>query len=167
MLFLLEYIVTLPILLSLIGAGIIFEYRESNFSIFCILSAGLVGYFLYDPTLLTVLYLSIAYLVVGVVWSFWRYKRYVEQTVAKWNEEAATKGSNYAGDKSYMLSRLTPSNLTSTIVSWIIVWPFSMVESLTADIFHFIHTLVTKTFKSVYNKIYQSAIKDLVVVEKK
>jgi hypothetical protein len=87
-----------------------------------------------------------------VVWSFYRYKRFIVAKVEHFRE------MNYHLEK---LSQYHPSMMLDTITCWIIIWPFSLIENLCGDIINFVETLVKKVFKGVYNRIYESAVGNL------
>jgi hypothetical protein len=57
--------------------------------------------------------------------------------------------------------RLHPLAMLSTLTAWVIIWPFSMVENLAGDVINMIRTAISTVFRSVYNRIYESAVRDL------
>jgi Zn-dependent protease with chaperone function len=139
--------------------GILFEYNECRgWSVFTGLIVAVSSYFFFQIPLAEIFVGIGVYLFVGVLWSFWRYKRYVEKSVI-----IARKLSGL--DLTLYLRRLHPSENLSKITAWIIIWPFSMIENLCSDIINFIETLVSKVFKGVYNKIYSSATASFVDLE--
>lgn len=82
------------------------------------------------------------YFFIGVFWSFWRYHKFV------------IAGTKKGRDK----DSLKPHYHTETIVSWIVIWPLSAIENIASDLIDMVTTFVTETLKSVYRKIYESAI---------
>jgi hypothetical protein len=95
---------------------------------------------------------SLVYLVVGIVWSFYRYKRFIVSKIADMQE------LNYRIES---VSSYHPSKMLDTITAWIIIWPFSLIENICGDIINGIETLVKSVFKGVYNRIYDNALKDI------
>lgn len=157
LLFLTTYILSLPFLFVLLSLGVIFEsYDNNGMAVFIGLCSMVVAYFMYDLQLITLVYFTVAYIFLGIVWSFWRYKRYVDQNVESCN---AIGTSDHA--RNYMLEQIKLENMLGKITSWIIVWPLSMIENVTGDAVRLIKTLVSDTLKSVYTKIYANAIKNV------
>lgn len=151
---LLPFIVSLPAIAVLSVFGIIAASNDSEgWAIFWGILIGIVAYFRFDLAFSDILFGAIAYLILGLVWSFWRYKRHVD----KYIEVAKERGY----DMSKTIHEVAPANNIALVVSWIIIWPLSMVENLIGDILRLIRMLVTNAFKFVYEYIHQSATKGL------
>ncbi len=158
------YMLTWPALVILLILGIAFEHNGNRAcAVFTGLVAMLVSYFFFNVPLQTIALATVGYLIVGVVWSFWRYKVHVEKEIAS-IQSMRKLDMNI---KNRMLHNLSPSNNLSKITAWIIVWPFSVIENLIGDIIVSIQTLVTKVFKGVYHKIYTSRVQALLDAEEK
>lgn len=150
-LFLAAYLLTWPALVIVILLGIAFEhtgYRKS--AVFAGLVAMGISYYYFSIPLSTIWGYVAAYFIVGVIWSFWRYKLYVGAMVAS----LAGRTWKTQADKERDINSLSPSNNLERITSWIIVWPFSVIENVLGDIITAIQSLVTKVFKGVYYKIF-------------
>ena len=146
------YFITLPVLVTLCVFGIWCEYSESRgFAVFWALVASVLAFFYFKMSLIDIAIYAGAYLVVGVIWSFYRYKRFMFDKIQEAEE------MNY---KIRSISDYHPSKMLDTITAWIIIWPFSLIENLCGDIINGIEMLVKKVFKGVYNRIYENAIKD-------
>jgi hypothetical protein len=157
------YLLTWPALVGFLLLGVIFEHRgASRWAVFAGLVSMAISYFYFDITLENIAFCAVAYLVVGLVWSFWRYKRFVADSVEY------IKARNYRNDfdRNNAYENLHPSRNLSAITSWIIIWPFSAIENILGDVITAIQALVTKVFKSVYQKIYEKAISGLIVAPK-
>ena len=153
------YLFTWPALAILFVIGLIFEHNHrSGWAIFFGLVAMFAGYFYFGLTLSTVLLYGAGYLGIGLVWSFWRYGRYVRSEVARIKADTYIKESEYA---SYAKG-LSPAKHIGKITSWIIIWPLSVANMLVGDIVDFVQYGVTKIFKMVYVKIYTSLVADLI-----
>lgn len=143
------------ILAVLFILGVLFEYNEARgWTVFVTVVSAIVAYFSFAVPFVTILIYSVSYLAIGLVWSFWRYKRYVSTKVERYKNHDQTTRLRVARE-------LTPSAMLSTITAWVIVWPFSLIENLTGDLLRLIETLVTTVFRSIYNRIYNFAIADL------
>ena len=150
------YLLTWPTLITLAVLGILFEHNNvRGFAVFTAIVSAVLAFFFFDISLKNLAIGSAVYLVIGVLWSFWRYKRHADKAVEE------IKQMTDDAYRKYAIKALHPSQMIDTFVAWIIVWPFSLVENLTADIINGIQRLVTTAFKSVYNKIYTSAIKTI------
>lgn len=132
--------------------GILSEHNESSgWAVFWFLLAAGVAYIAFNISLMMLAVGSVAYVAIGLFWSFWRYKRYVSKKVAEYKERDAR-------EREHILRKLHPKEMLGTITAWIVVWPFSMVGNLVGDLIDFIQSLVTKFFRGVYFKIYDSAV---------
>lgn len=146
-------------LIGLCVFGIVAEHNDGRgFAVFAALVAATVSFFFFNLTIADLLMFGLAYLAVGFGWSFWRYRRYVVAEVERINNSNI---KNDHGQRDHAIDKLKPRNHTDTIIAWVIIWPFSAIENLVGDLITGLQTLVTKTFKAVYNNIYESAIKDI------
>lgn len=153
------YVLTWPALGFLIAWAIYAEHCDSTgWAVFVSIIAGAIAFCMFDIPVKTLLYGVLAYAVIGIAWSFWRYKRYVEVRVAE------IKQQNHPDDgfsKKRALERLSPQEMSSTIVSWIVIWPVSLIENLVSDIITSLEKLVRGWLNKIYTSIYSSATKDL------
>jgi hypothetical protein len=150
------YLLTWPALIIFVTLGIWAEYCDSGFSLFFLLLLGVCSYFFFGLSPEIVGIAAIAYFPIGLVWSFWRYRRYVSHKVTDFNAK-----HNSPSDRSYFLKSISPKEKLSSIVYWVLVWPFSMIENISRDLITFVEFAVKKVFDKVYTGIYESAIKDL------
>jgi Ca2+/Na+ antiporter len=149
------WLLTWPALIGLVILGVIFEHNEAhNASAFMLLVAAAVSYFFFSVSLTTVAIGAAGYLIIGVLWSFWRYKRHAQKVVKKNQHESE-------GVKKHALERLHPSAMLGTITYWVMVWPFSFISSVSADLINLVQTVITKFFRGVYHRIYNSAAESL------
>lgn len=154
--FIVGFLLAWPTLVILFLLGTIFEFKESNgCALFTGLILAVISYFYFSIPFILIMKWSILYLVIGILWSIWRYKRHADKIVEKYKNE-----SDY--NKKDALRYLRPSEMLSKITSWILVWPFSMLENVIGDLIKFVETLVLKVFKNVYNRIYDAAVKRLI-----
>ena len=140
------------ILVVLFALGILFEHNGARgWSVFSALVVAVVAYFFFNVSLMWITIGIIGYTIIGLIWSFWRYKRHAQKVVAN-NKDALSH------EKERALRNLHPRVMLSTITAWIVIWPFSMAENLVGDIINFVQELVTKFFRGVYHRIYDSAV---------
>lgn len=141
---------------ALVLAGIIFEYFSARkMSVLIGIGTIAAAYYFFQLPLKTLLFGIGGYITIGLIWSFWRYHRHVNVEIRLLVEKY---GVDALKDK-FKVRELHPKAMIGTIVAWIIVWPFSMVESACGDVIYFIDQLVRTAFKQVYNRIYNSALK--------
>jgi len=155
-LFGLAFLATWPAILVLCILGIWCEHGESRgWAVFWALVAGVSAYFYFEVPLQRIAIASVGYLCFGLVWSFYRYKRFI-----------TAKAEEYAGMKTDWMDlgiqRFHPSKMLDTITAWIIIWPFSLIENLCGDIINGIETLVKRVFNGVYTRIYNAAVADMI-----
>lgn len=154
-LFLGAWLLTWPAIIALVILGILFEHNGARgWAVFTAVVSMAVAYFFFNVSLATIAIGTVGYIVIGLFWSFWRYKRHAEKVV-----ELNRKESSY--EKERALARLHPKAMLGTITAWILIWPFSMVENIVGDIITAIQLLVTKFFRGVYHKVYDSAVSSL------
>jgi hypothetical protein len=154
MTFILAYLLTFPALMALILLGIIFEFYDNVLSVYTGIAAALVAYFMYNIPLNTLAIYAGIYLVIGIIWSFWRFKRYTDQKVEEYNENLIKR----AIDHERLMHQISLKACTGRIVAWITVWPFSMIENLTSDIVKLLKSLVTDVLKYFYTIIINNAV---------
>ena len=155
--FLAGWLLSWPSLFVLFGLGVLFEHNEWRvMALLITLVTAASAFFFFDVTLVDLAFIAAGYLVIGVVWSFWRYRRYVQTEVEK------IKQGNHSPDvQNIKLGYLVPSSKTETIVGWIVVWSFSAIGSIVGDLIDLITELVTTTFRRIYAAIYNAATKGL------
>lgn len=152
---LMAFLISIPALAVILLASILFEHFDCRkTAVFMGLSGLAIAYFLYNIPTMTLIIGLIAYIIIGVVWSFWRYKRHVDEIVEKYKNEPEM-------NKIWAIKDAAPSKMTSTLVSWLMIWPVSMIALSLSDIINLGYRLVTKVFKSVYAKIYSGAANEL------
>ena len=143
------------ILAVLFILGILFEHNGSRgWSIFSGLVTAAVAYLFFNVSLMWIAIGAAGYVVIGVIWSFWRYKRHSRKVVAEHKNSPSS-------EKERALRALHPTAMLGTITAWIIIWPFSFVENFVGDIINFVQDLVVRYFRGVYHRIYDSAVSDL------
>lgn len=76
-----------------------------------------------------VLLFAVIYLAIGVLFSVYRYRRFVSATTLK---------NGYLGDpflREKMKNKLQSSNLSTAVTTWALTWPFCLMSFLVADVF--------------------------------
>ena len=155
-LFGLAFLATWPAILVLCILGIWCEHNESRgFAVFWALVAGASAFFYFEVPLQRIAIASVGYVCFGIVWSFYRYKRFIVAKVEYFSE-------HHHREHLSSIDRYHPSKMLDTITAWIIIWPFSLIENLCSDIINGIEALVKGVFKGVYNRIYNAAVADMI-----
>lgn len=140
------------LLIVLFSLGIISDFYSNRFfcSLFAILAVVSSVYF-FTPSAKDIVIISIGYISVGLLWSFWRYKDFVTTSIA---DIMKSKDNQTFQLTNHMIKEISPNNMVSTIVAWVIAWPFSLVGNVLSD-------LVNIVFIKAYNKIYQNAVNNI------
>ncbi len=158
------YLLTWPAFIALLILGIFFEHTSSRkMAVFVGIVTMLVSFFFFEVAFSELLIWAAVYTGIGVAWSFWRYRRYVEER-AQYIRELKSVSQD---TKASMAVALAPGKNLDSITAWIIIWPFSLVENVLGDVINSIQRLVTGVFKGVYHKIYNSLVGDLIDPVKK
>lgn len=153
--FIVGTLITWPFLLLIVILAIFAEHNESRgWAVFFTIVTALVSVFYFQVTWIMAVAYLVGYAVVGLIWSFYRYKRHAQTVIAE-NKDGSPR------EKEDAIRRLHPKQMLGTITAWIMVWPFSLAENLVGDLLSMVQTLVTKVFRSVYYKIYDSAVSSL------
>jgi membrane protein implicated in regulation of membrane protease activity len=140
------YLLNWIALSALVLVAIFCEAMESTgFALFFAVIAGFVAYLFFQVPPQHVLYGAIGYVLIGVVWSIWRYRRFVRDAV-----------DNNPGRESY--AHLSPARQAGRIVHWMIVWPISMASNVIGDVLLLAKTIVTTWLRGIYESIYQEAV---------
>lgn len=130
---------------GLILLAIFFEAIDCpKTAVFLVLLTGFVAYLFFQIPLAHVAYGLAAYLVIGVLWSIWRYKRYVQWAVAEDPHRSEYK-------------HLAPAHNTGRIIHWWLVWPVSMISNVIGDLMVLAKRVVTDWLRSIYEGIYRDA----------
>lgn len=161
LLFLVTYLMTWPALVAVVICGILAESASNTKTAvaFGILTAIIACVMFSVPAKLIGIGAG-AYLLVGLIWSFWRYKRFVAAEVEKLRRRF-DKSELTPDRKAAALTDLMPSKNTKLIVQWVVLWPFSFISNVAGDLINVIRSLVTTTFKKVYESIFTAYTKDL------
>ncbi len=150
--FLAGYLLNWYALIILLIIGSTFESHGSHgWAVFVGLVAMTSAYFFFNIATSSLLLYGIAYLVAGFVWSFWRYKRHADKVV----DSCKAMSDSY---KKREMELLAPNKMLDKITTWVVIWPFSMLENVLGDVFSLVQTAISKFFKGVYNRIYASAV---------
>jgi hypothetical protein len=149
------WLLSWPALAILVILGILFEHNGARgWAVFTALVIAAISYFFFSVSLMTIGIGAVAYIAIGLVWSFWRYKRHVDDVVEMNKGESDMR-------KAHALQQIHPKEMLGTITAWIMIWPFSMTENFVGDIVDAIQDLVRRVFRGVYHKIYDSAVSRL------
>ena len=150
-----SWMVSVPAICGLLLIGTIFEHNGARgWAVFTALATMAISYFVFNIPLLFIAAGAAGYIVIGLIWSFYRYKRHVTQAV----EDVKPYGKDA---KERVIRDLHPTAMLGSITAWILIWPFSLLENFVGDIINGIQTLVQKVFKGIYYRIYESAVSQL------
>lgn len=153
--FLAGWLLSWPALIIMLILGSVFEANESHgWAIFIGLVAAVSAYFFFAIPFTVLLMYSVGYFVVGFVWSYWRYKRHADQVVDEYKSRDKAARDN-------AIHYLHPTKMLDKITTWVIVWPFSMFESVLGDIVQLVQIAITKFFKGIYTRIFNNAVSQL------
>jgi len=123
-------------------------------AVFTALVSATVAYFFFAVPFWDLMIYAGGYLVAGITWSVWRYKRALNKMVAENKDESED-------NKGRALERLHPRYMWPTIIAWIFVWPFSFVENIVGDIITTVSTAIKKVFHGAYQRMFDAAASQL------
>jgi hypothetical protein len=147
------YLLSWSVLIALFVLGIGLEYARWRGPAVAVglVSMTVVGSLLHANTWWEYAVVVAGYLILGIVVSFWRYKRHLAEKL----EHVGNIGSDLVR---YVLAKLHPLKMVDTIVAWIIIWPFVIVEYAFKDVIAALKSVVTKCCRGKYMKIYNNAL---------
>lgn len=149
------YLLTWPGFIILLFIGVIFEsYEEHGVAMLTGIVSAVVAYFFFHIDPMSIITYIIGYFVIGFGWCIWRYKRKAADVVEKYKNSGKH-------DRERALANLHPVKMLNSLTTWVLVWPFSMVENVSGDLIKLIQTTITKVFKGIFNRIYDQAVEQL------
>lgn len=152
------------IILLVLDALLIFcEWRKA--STLLTITAMILAHQLFAVTMLQLAVGLPVYILLGVLWSFWRYKNWCAYEIKhhhrphqydssttnhqELNEERVRQ------DLELLKSRLAPK--VSMIGHWILCWPLSMVLNLVDDMLHALVERIKHIYKSILESVLAKA----------
>lgn len=151
------YILTWPTLLVLVLFAVWAETNEVHTLavIFGMLLSFLaVRYF--HVSLAYFGYYAAVYFILGVLWSFARYRRFVRKKVEKWGDMKSLSTEQRAR----RLEELSPKALAWDISTWILIWPISLIDNFVGTFLDFLRLLVTKWLRGIYQRILDGVVRE-------
>lgn len=136
---------------ALLFFSLVCSARESNFwsVVYAAMAAG-IAMTLFNVPGMYLLYATPVYLVMGLLWSMWRYKRYV-------SKKMVAMSNMRESERRYALERLHPKAMLGTFVAWTLAWPTSMIGSLIGDLIAGLEHAITNWFGAIYTSIFKQA----------
>lgn len=145
-----------PAFIILVIWGIMCEANGADgWTVFVGIVTALVAFFFFDVSLKMLALISVAYLCIGVAWSMWRYKRHLRKMVQDLKGKSETEISR-------TLSRARVDYFIGKITSWVLIWPFSVIENCIGDFI----VLLQNSIKGIFERMYRSAESELGVDSK-
>ena len=155
------YILTIWGVIGLCGLAMIWEYNDWTLSMFIGLFAlGAVLMFSGYSLDSFKWYHILAYLIVGVAWSMWRFKKHVKnhriELQRKIDEDVKRNPDVHWNKPSEDVIKDFKDNVgvyhnIDRITSWILNWPISLLENLLQDTIDFIHKVIKEHLVKMYN----------------
>jgi len=172
----------------LIGAALLSEYNECHgWTVICAAILMAVLFKLCELTSTQMLQITAAYVPIGFIWSFWRWKLYCNKVIRKFEAEHSTNDYasqfNVEEDKKWanapeyaeakakakakakarirerLAVQLDPRTHVEKMLYWVAGWPFSMVERSVSDIIDAIRNIIQMIMKQTYERISAAVMK--------
>jgi hypothetical protein len=163
--FLVGFMFTIPAIVVSFIFTLYFERYERHWAavffeivlLFCVSNYFDVGWGSFALSML-------AFIPIGFVWSFFRWKKHCSTVVKKFEEKV--KESMSAQSSWYVRENVDPSNNVGLIVAWIILWPVSMIEQLASSMLDLLERSVLRIADLTYKKFSEEANKRIDEIEK-
>ena len=104
-------------------------------------------------SILTALYYTIAYLVVGITWSLFKYKKRAEEIALEYKDKNNTK--------EYILERIRYNIRNHDIAFWIIYFPISMIKFLLEDFVDYLIDQLGFVYKRIARAVVDRLVPDI------
>jgi hypothetical protein len=106
-------------------------------------------------------YALLAYIAIGFLWSAFRYWRHVRTRKADLeshylSRHGSSKTDLIEASVNADLQTVRPSEMTGSIVAWMLAWPFSGLALVGSDVIDGIQFFVKRVLKGVYNRIFEA-----------
>jgi len=144
------------LLAPLVLFSILFDHcdRYGWSFIFTLLAALSFGVF-FSVESTTLLWIVAAYIPVGFLWSFWRWRRHCDRVV----DEAGEEPVDY--DIRQAERRLNIKQNLDKVTYWVACWPISVVSSLAEDLIDAIQRAILRISKNTYEKWSGNALEKI------
>lgn len=122
---------------------------------------------------------AISYLVIGCMWSLFKWNQYLGPTVdyirREWNSHSPTQRQtysdavnpdnsfNYDGLPSYLKAYVDPSENKGRFATWLFYWPASIVSYVFQYFLADIASMAFNALKGIYEKMTRNALKNVKV----
>lgn len=149
-------------------------HEESDgWAIAWMIALGAIVYHIFQVDTMTLLVSAAAYIPIGIMWSFYRWKRFCNKEVQDYNDRkdqrVSTDEVQGIADLAHWTERnldslkstVSPGNNITRLVNWIVIWPFSVVENVLGDIYDAIVRLVKNHLVNLYSKISSNALNNV------
>ena len=93
----------------------------------------------------------ILYIPVGFVWSFFRWKKHCNVTVKEYKSSICTDRYDYT-------RKLDVKQNIDAIVGWVILWPFSLIDSFLGDLIDMVTSMIKTLFRKTYTTIANNSL---------
>lgn len=144
-------------IIPLVLLAIIMEANDSDgWATFWFIPAAIGAYLLFKPSTDYLIVAAIGYFVIGVLWSFYRYKQYLNKKIEYYKRYSdINRLSDHIGLH-------TPDREVDRLVAWILIWPVSTIAHLTGDIALAVRSMVLGMFRGAYRKMYNNAVNEAI-----
>lgn len=119
--------------------------ESTTWAIFFTILILFLVWFTYSIPLSYILGFIVLYIPIGIAWSIRRFNLYCNEKVKNYSKN----------DYHDLIYYIKPSNNIDKIVSWIIVWPFSLIDTTIGNIIYELEKLVKEKLYKIYDNIYK------------
>lgn len=144
---------------------VVSEFHESGFTylLYATVVAGVMIAFdlSFNPWLL------VAYIPIGIVWSLWRYRKFVAQKATellRYNEVRRDSRRDSMGGNELTEAQISSLSIQGNIdkaTYWILFWPTNMLIHLTQDLWEAFGTFIKTKLAHLYDGIRNAELEKL------
>ena len=126
--------------------------------LFLVVTTGFLHHFTFidlsSLDLLSVFYSVIIYLIIGSIWSLFKYKQ-------KAKEIAVTCKNNKTNSKEYIINKIKNGIRNSEISYWIIFFPISIIKFALSDFVDYLISKLGRIYDYIARSVVNSIFKDV------
>lgn len=144
--------------------------ENDGWAIIWLAAFAAIAYFAFTVSWQTIAIVAAIYVPIGLVWSIYRWKRHCRDAFKTYEKEKASIANikeNTSWDNKLERRQedakkaMNPADNIDSIASWVIIWPFSLIDNLIGDLIDLIKDGIEKYLISIYSNIAGKYLKQL------
>jgi hypothetical protein len=128
------------------------------------------AYFAFTVSWQTIAIAAAVYIPIGLIWSIYRWKRHCKTALEDYQdskERIQSGKENNSWDNKLERRQedakklMNPAKNIDRIASWVIVWPFSLIDNIIGDLIDMVRDIIKKYLIRIYDTIAGKYLKEI------